>query len=130
MGKIIAIALLCLTFGANAQVRSEKPVICFPIKVLLSDLKLKYKEEIHNTIIREINPTFSTQRCHICGHTRKSNQISQSKFHYKVCSHSDNVDRNASLNILNYDLWSLEQKTLVSLWKSKSLLVSCVEQEH
>ena len=92
--------------------------------------KFKYKVEIHNTIIREINPAFSSQRCHVCGHTEKSNRNSQSEFHCKVCSHSDNADRNASLNILNYDLWSLEQKTLISLWKSKSLSVSCVEQEH
>ena len=70
--------------------------------------KLKYKEEIHNTIIREINPAFSSQRCYVCGHTEKTNRISQSEFHCKVCSYSNNADRNASSNILNYDLWSLE----------------------
>ena len=92
--------------------------------------KLKYKAEMHNTIIREINPAFSSQRCYQCGYTEKSNRISQSEFHCKVCSYSNNADRNASLNILNYDLWSLKQKTIISLWKSKYLLFTCEEQEH
>ena len=50
--------------------------------------KLKYKAEMHNTIIREINPAFSSQRCHRCGYTEKLNRISRREFHCKVCAHS------------------------------------------
>ena len=98
-------------------------------RITIEDLKIKKMKESDSKHLNKLISDVS-QRCYQCGYTEKLNQISQSEFHCKVCSHSNNADRNASLNILNYDLWSLKQKTLVSLWKSKSLSVSCEEQEH
>ena len=85
--------------------------------------KLKYKSEMKNKIIREIDPAFTSQRCFKCGHISKNNRKSQSDFSCLNCKHTENADRNASLNILWYDKWSLEQKTLISIWKSESLSI-------
>ena len=85
--------------------------------------KLKYKSEMKNKIIREIDPAFTSQRCFKCGHISKNNRKSQSDFSCLNCGHTENADLNASLNILWYDKWSLEQKTLISSWKSESLSI-------
>ena len=85
--------------------------------------KLKYKSEMKNKIIREIDPAFTSQRCFKCGDISKNNRKSQSDFSCLNCGNTENADINASLNILWYDKWSLEQKTLISIWKSESLSI-------
>ena len=86
--------------------------------------KIKYKSEMKNKIIREIDPAFTSQRCFKCGHISKNNRKSQSDFSCLNCKHTENADINASLNILWYDKWSLEQTTLISSRKSESLSIS------
>ena len=73
--------------------------------------KIKYKAEMKNVQVREINPAFTSQRCNACGHISRNNRKSQSDFHCENCDHTENADLNASKNILQYDNWSLEQKT-------------------
>ena len=85
--------------------------------------KLKYKSEMKNKIIREIDPAFTSQRCFKCGHISKNNRKSQSDFSCLNCKHTENADINASKNILWYDKWSLEQTALISIWKSESLSI-------
>lgn len=85
--------------------------------------KLQYKSEMKNKIIRKIDSAFTSQRCFNCGHISKNNRKSQSDFHCLNCNHTENADINASLNILWYDKWSLEQTTLISRWKSESLSI-------
>jgi len=85
--------------------------------------KLTYKSEMKNKIIREIDPAFTSQRCFKCGHISKNNRKSQSDFSCLDCKHTENADINASLNILWYDKWSLEQTALISIWKSESLSI-------
>ena len=85
--------------------------------------KLKYKSEMKNKIIREIDPAFTSQRCFKCGNISKNNRKSQSDFSCLNCKHTENADINASLNILWYDKWSLEQTALISIWKSESLSI-------
>ena len=85
--------------------------------------KLKYKSEMKNKIIREIDPAFTSQRCFKCGSISKNNRKSQSDFSCLNCGNTENADINASLNILWYDKWSLEQKALISSWKSESLSI-------
>ena len=85
--------------------------------------KLTYKSEMKNKIIREIDPAFTSQRCFKCGHISKNNRKSQSDFSCLNCKHTENADINASLNILWYDKWSLEQTALISRWKSESLSI-------
>lgn len=46
MTKFLVAIALFVSMTAHAQaVKTEKPVMCFPIKTLLKDLKNKYKEE-------------------------------------------------------------------------------------
>ena len=82
--------------------------------------KIKYKAEQMNVIIREINPAFSSQRCNQCGAISKSNRKSQSDFQCIKCNHTSNADLNASKNILEYDIWSLGQKTILSAMRDRS----------
>ena len=72
--------------------------------------KIKYKAEERNVNIREINPSYSSQRCNQCGHISKNNRKSQSDFICGNCGNTTNADLNASKNILEYDSWFLEQK--------------------
>jgi putative transposase len=87
--------------------------------------KLKYKSEMKNRIVREINPAYSSQRCNACGHISPTNRKSQSDFHCENCHHTENADCNASKNILEYDTWLPDQKARLSLWTIESLSVSC-----
>ena len=74
--------------------------------------KLKYKTERYSKVFEEINPAYTSQRCNRCGYIHKSNRTSQSKFHCKKCGYKANADCNAAQNILVYESWFLEQKTL------------------
>ena len=85
---------------------------------------IKYKAEAKNVQVREINPAYSSQRCNRCGHISANNRNSQSDFHCENCEHTANADLNASKNILEYDNWSLEQTTRLSLWTIESSQVS------
>lgn len=87
-------------------------------------LKIKYKAEAKNVLVREVNPAFSSQRCNRCGHISRNNRNSQSEFHCENCQHTTNADLNASKNILEYDNWSLEQKTRWTKMSVKSSQVS------
>lgn len=58
-----------------------------------------YKAEWYGKKLVLVNPSHTSQRCNHCGHTEKSNRVSQSKFVCKSCGHTDNADINASKNI-------------------------------
>ena len=87
--------------------------------------KIKYKAEMKNRIVREINPAYSSQRCNACGFIHKDNRKTQSVFHCGKCGNHTNADFNASKNILQYDTWLPDQKARLSLWTIESLSVSC-----
>ena len=115
----------------NLQIKKMKESNKTHLNRLISDVswnslipKLQYKSEMKNKVIREINPAFTSQRCFKCGNISKNNRKSQSDFSCLNCGNTENADTNASLNILWYDKWSLEQTTLISTWKSESLLIS------
>ena len=115
----------------NLQINKMKESQKTHLNRLISDVswnsliqKLQYKSEMKNKIIREIDPAFTSQRCFKCGYISKNNRKSQSDFSCLNCKHTENADINASLNILWYDKWSLEQKTLISSRKSESLSIS------
>ena len=114
----------------NLQIKKMKESQKTHLNRLISDVswnsliqKLQYKSEMKNKIIREIDPAFTSQRCFKCGHISKNNRKSQSDFSCLNCKHTENADINASLNILWYDKWSLEQTALISIWKSESLSI-------
>ena len=114
----------------NLQINKMKESQKTHLNRLISDVswnsliqKLQYKSEMKNKIIREIDPAFTSQRCFKCGDISKNNRKSQSDFSCLNCKHTENADINASLNILWYDKWSLEQTALISSRKSESLSI-------
>ena len=88
--------------------------------------KIKYKAEAKNVQVREINPAYSSQRCNACGFIHKDNRKTQSVFLCLKCGTTENADLNASKNILQYDNWSLEQKTR---WTKMSIESSQVSMD-
>jgi Putative transposase DNA-binding domain len=47
-----------------------------------------------------VDPRFTSQQCHACGHTAAENRDSQAVFRCVQCGHNDHADRNAARNIL------------------------------
>lgn len=47
-----------------------------------------------------VDPRFTSQLCHTCGHTEKANRRTQAVFVCVQCGHQANADHNAALNIL------------------------------
>jgi putative transposase len=47
-----------------------------------------------------VNPAYTSQRCHACGHTAAENRKSQAVFDCQKCGHRANADVNAANNIL------------------------------
>jgi putative transposase len=47
-----------------------------------------------------VDPRFTSQQCHACGHTEQGNRDSQAVFHCLKCGHQDHADTNAARNIL------------------------------
>jgi putative transposase len=46
------------------------------------------------------DPRFTSQQCHVCGHTAPGNRDSQAVFRCQRCGHGDHADVNAARNIL------------------------------
>jgi putative transposase len=47
-----------------------------------------------------VDPRFTSQQCHVCGHTAPGNRDSQAVFRCQQCGHRDHADVNAARNIL------------------------------
>jgi transposase len=47
-----------------------------------------------------VDPRFTSQQCHVCGHTAPGNRDSQAVFRCQRCGHGDHADVNAARNIL------------------------------
>ncbi|HXF03575.1 MAG TPA: transposase [Arthrobacter sp.] len=47
-----------------------------------------------------VDPRFTSQQCHACGHTEQGNRDSQAVFRCLRCGHEDHADVNAAKNIL------------------------------
>jgi putative transposase len=70
--------------------------------------QLKYKMLWKGGIYAEVNPSYTSQICSCCGHKDKSNRKSQAIFVCGDCGLTMNADKNASFNILNRYIESLE----------------------
>jgi len=62
--------------------------------------RIKDKGEASGTLVLFVDPRFTSQQCHVCGHTDTANRDSQAVFACVSCGHRDHADRNAALNIL------------------------------
>jgi IS605 OrfB family transposase len=60
--------------------------------------KLKFKSEELGVQVIEKNPTYTSQRCSVCGWVRKDNRKGKI-FKCTTCGHTQDVDLNASLNL-------------------------------
>jgi len=61
---------------------------------------LSYKVEKYGGELVLVDPKYTSQKCHVCGHTAQNNRLSQSDFVCQNCGHSENADMNAAINIL------------------------------
>lgn len=82
--------------GLRHGKRTSRKLQHFIYKPIFDRLKLKSEE--HNVCVEEINPTYTSQRCSVCGWTRKSNRRGK-RFKCEKCSHEQDADLNASTNI-------------------------------
>jgi IS605 OrfB family transposase len=94
-------------------------------------LKKMHIQQIKNDIIKYckeygikinlINPAFTSQECPVCNFISKDNRKTQEKFSCIKCSHTDNADHNAAVNIKNrYYRKDITIKT--PQWKIRQIL--------
>ena len=64
----------------------------------------------------EVNPAYTSQTCHKCGHTDKENRKTQTRFLCVSCGYASNADTNAAMNIRRLGMAQLhgEEITLVN----------------
>ena len=68
---------------------------------------LSYKVRLAEVQIMWVNPAYTSQACHECGHIARENRESQAAFLCVSCGYMANADINAALNILNRGLVSI-----------------------
>ncbi len=56
--------------------------------------------EWNRVSFRSVHPAYTSQRCHVCGHTERRNRATQSMFQCRECDYTGNADFNAACNIL------------------------------
>lgn len=62
--------------------------------------RTKEKAAASGCIVVDIDPRFTSQQCHACGHAESGNRDSQAVFTCLKCGHHDHADANAAKNIL------------------------------
>lgn len=62
--------------------------------------RTKQKADASGCTVVYVDPRFTSQQCHACGHTAKGNRDSQAVFRCEQCGHYDHADTNAARNIL------------------------------
>jgi transposase len=62
--------------------------------------RLEQKAAASDVTVLFVNPRFTSQQCHICGHTNALNRESQAVFRCQECGHEDHADVNAARNVL------------------------------
>ena len=62
--------------------------------------QLEYKLLARGGRLIAVDPAYTSQTCHACGHVDAANRTSQSTFTCVACGHTDHADVNAARNIL------------------------------
>jgi putative transposase len=62
--------------------------------------RLAQKAAASGAVVIYVDPRFTSQQCHACGHTSTGNRESQAAFLCQSCGHADHADANAARNIL------------------------------
>jgi IS605 OrfB family transposase len=70
---------------------------------------LAYKAQAIGCRVVGIDPRYTSQRCHACGHTERANRKSQSEFWCRKCGHRQNADLNGAKNVCDKHLvgWAI-----------------------
>ena len=64
--------------------------------------KLSYKALLHNSLVVEVNPKYTSQTCPICGHKDKKNRNKKLHvFKCRNCNYTSNDDRIGAMNLYN-----------------------------
>ena len=64
--------------------------------------KLSYKALLHNSLVVEVNPKYTSQTCPICGHKDKDNRNKKlHTFKCRNCGYTSNDDRIGAMNLYN-----------------------------
>ena len=62
--------------------------------------KLSYKALLHNSLVVEVNPQYTSQTCPICGHRDKKNRNKKlHTFKCRNCNYTSNDDRIGAMNL-------------------------------
>ena len=65
---------------------------------------LEAKAEEAGRLVLSVNPRYTSQTCHECGHGEAGNRVSQAEFRCQRCGHEAHADVNAARNILGAGL--------------------------
>jgi transposase len=76
--------------------RTSRLMQCWTYTEIFGKLD-RYCEE-HDVRVTKVSPTYTSQRCSVCGWTRKSNRKGK-QFKCEKCGHTEDSDLNASKNI-------------------------------
>jgi putative transposase len=60
---------------------------------------IEYKAKLQGVPVVAVDPSYTSQRCFVCGHIEAANRKSQSEFLCQACGHTANADVNAANNI-------------------------------
>ena len=64
--------------------------------------KLSYKALKNGSLVTEVDPSYTSQTCPVCGHIAKNNRNkSKHIFTCKACGYSSNDDRIGAMNLYN-----------------------------
>ena len=87
--------------GIRTRIRARKPQRTILHSWAFAQLGtfLTYKAVLAGVPLVKVDPRNSSRECSKCGHTKKLNRPSQSKFRCKSCGYEANADFNAALNI-------------------------------
>ena len=87
--------------GIRARVRLRKPQRATLHSWAFAQLDqfLTYKSQRADVVLVQVDPAYTSQTCHACGHVDKRNRRSQAVFHCGRCDFVGHADHNAALNI-------------------------------
>ena len=87
--------------GIRARVRLRKPQRATLHSWAFAQLGqfLTYKAQRAGVVVMQVDPAYTSQTCHACGHVDKRNRLSQAVFHCGRCDFVGHADHNAALNI-------------------------------
>jgi putative transposase len=87
--------------GIRARVRLRKPQRATLHSWAFAQLGqfLTYKAQQAGVVVVQVDPAYTSQACHMCGHVDKRNRRGQAVFHCGRCDFVGHADHNAALNI-------------------------------